>query len=98
MPRAFQTNVELLHIETKPVLIEAQNTMGFVRRYQNAVLRAYNIIKTKAPESDTDAALKAAVKSVKDPVGPDGLVPTLLVYGILPRFGLPSEKPTPSTF
>lgn len=38
------------------------------------------------------------VKSVKDSVGPDSLVPTLLVYGALPRLGISSEPPTPNTF
>lgn len=38
-----------------------------------------------------------AVKSVSDSVGSDGLVPALLVYGTLPRLGLPHEKLTPST-
>lgn len=38
------------------------------------------------------------IKSVNDSFGPDGLVPTLAVYGALPRLGLPSDPPTPSTF
>lgn len=38
------------------------------------------------------------VKSVNDSIGPDGLVPTLLVYGALPRLGFPTDRPTPPTF
>lgn len=39
-----------------------------------------------------------SVKAINDSVGPDGLVPTLLVFGALPRLGLPTDPPTPSTF
>lgn len=39
-----------------------------------------------------------SVKAVNDSVDPDGLVPTLLVFGSFPRLGLPSDPPTPSTF
>lgn len=39
-----------------------------------------------------------AVKSINDSAGPNGLVPTLLVFGALPCLGLPTDQPTPSTF
>lgn len=37
-----------------------------------------------------------AVKAVNDSAGPEGLVPTLLFFGALPRLGLPNDCPTPS--
>lgn len=39
-----------------------------------------------------------AVKSINDSIGPDGLVPTLLVFGAMPRLGLPNNLPNSSTF
>lgn len=37
-------------------------------------------------------------KSLNNCVGPDGLVPTLHVYGALPRLGLPTNKLSTSVF
>ena len=31
-------------------------------------------------------------------MGPDGLIPTLLVCGALPRLGLPTDTPAPVTY
>lgn len=98
MARVFQSNSEMLRIQTKGVPIESPNSMSFVERYHVPVRRAYNIINAEAPDTDPEQALQMAVKSVNDSAGPDGLVPTLLVYGALPRLGLPSDPPTPSSF
>lgn len=38
-----------------------------------------------------------AVEAINDSAGPDSLVSTHLVYGALPRLGLPHDKPSPST-
>ena len=43
-----------------------------------------------------DAVLQMAVKAVNDTAGPDGLVPTLLVFGAYPRMTIDSP-PSPST-
>lgn len=72
--------------------------MSLVERYQLPVRRAYNIIKNEASDTGVEEALQMAVKSVNDSAGPDVLVPTLLVYGALPRLGLSSDPPKPSTF
>ena len=42
-----------------------------------------------------ELALRMAVKAVNDTAGPDGLVPTLLVYGTCPRISNP-DPPAPS--
>lgn len=39
-----------------------------------------------------------AVKTVHNSGGPNGLIPTLLVFGAFPRLGLPIDAPSPSTF
>lgn len=96
MANAFQLQSGLLHIATKPVPVESAHSMNYVERYHEPLRRAFKIIKQEAPDLDPDAALQCAVKSVNDSAGPDGLVPTLLVYGALPRLGLPTDKPTSS--
>jgi hypothetical protein len=40
---------------------------------------------TEIPGINKDIALQMAFKAINDTARPDGLVPTLLVYGALPR-------------
>lgn len=45
-----------------------------------------------------EEALQTAVKCIIDSVGPDGLILTLLVYGAIPRLGIPYEKPAQNIY
>lgn len=98
MGRIFQSNNDMLHIDTKSIPVEAAHSMSIVERYHQPVRRAYKMIKKETPDTDNETTLQMAIKSINDSVGPDGLVPTLLVFGALPRLGLPTDQPTPSTF
>lgn len=98
MAAAFQSNSDMLHIRTKAIPVEAAHSMSIVERYHTPIRRAYKIICKEAPDLNKETALQMAVKAINDSVGPEGLVPTLLVFGALPRLGLPSDPPTPSTF
>lgn len=44
---------------------------------------------------DPASALQAAVRPISNSVEPDGLVPIFLVYGALPRLGLPKDPLPP---
>lgn len=96
--KVFQTNSALLHVDTKCVPIESPNSMSYVERYHTQIRHAYKIVTTEAPDLDAGVEQQIALKSVNDSIGPDGLVPTLLVYGSLPRLGFRTDKPTPPTF
>ena len=98
MASAFRANADMLHIRTNSIPVESANAMKIVERYHSPLRRSFNIIRQEAPDLDKHAALQMAVKAVNDSVGPNGLVPTLLVFGALPRLGLPTDKPTPSTY
>ena len=95
--KAFQLNAGLMKIDTKPVPVESPNSMTYVERYHVPLKRAYAIIRKDLPKISDEEVLQYAVKAVNDSVGPDGLVPTLLVYGALPRLGLPTDKPAPGS-
>eukprot|EP00171_Calliarthron_tuberculosum_P002038 IDg2038t1 len=73
-------------------------SMTYVERYHKPLRRAYEIISKEVLNIDRESALQYAVKAINDSVGPDGLVPTLLVCGALPRLGLPTDKPAAGTF
>ena len=82
---SFRTEAGLFRITTKAVPVEAAHYMSIVERYHEPLRRSYRIIRSEAPDMDPESALQAAVKAVNDSVGPDGLVPTLLVFGALPN-------------
>lgn len=69
--------------------------MGKVERYHLPLRRAFDIITKEIPSLDKTTRLQMAVKAVNDTVGPDGLVPTLLVFGAFPRMSR-EDRPTPS--
>ena len=82
-------------IEVKQMPVEAHHSIGKVERYHVPLRRAYDILSTEAPEIGREERLQSAVKAVNDTAGPDGLIPTLLVYGAYPRLSR-EDKPTPS--
>ena len=70
-----------------------------VERYHAPLRRVYNIITVNSPANiNTALTLQAAVKACNNNVGPNGLIPTLLVFGTIPRFGLPNNLPAPATY
>ena len=70
-------------IEIKGVPVEAHNSVGLVERYHTPLRRAYEIIRDELKDEriDKEMALQMAVKAVNDSAGPNGIVPTLLVFG-----------------
>lgn len=55
-------------------------------------------ISAGRPENDKEDVLPAAVKFIKDSIGPDALVPILLVYGTIPRLGLLTNQTAAGRF
>lgn len=77
--------------------IEHHNALGSGERYHDPLRRIYKKIKLETPSMKSHISLRIAVKSIKDTLGPEGLVPSLLVFGCLPRFpsttsNLPEQK------
>jgi len=68
-------------------LIEAHHSIGKVERYHSLLRRAYDIIwkEPRAEKLSKEIVLQMDVKAINDTAGPNGLVPTLLVYGAYPR-------------
>lgn len=93
---AFQRNAHMFHIRTKAVPVEAAHSMSLVERYHEPVRRTVRIVRTECPEIDFASALQIAIKAINDTAGPDGLVPTLLVFGTLPRLGFHHDAPAAS--
>jgi len=79
----FRSLAKGMSIEVKEVLVEAYNSVGLVERYHAPLRRVFEIFRAK--EFDKKTSLQMAVKAVNDTAGPDGMVPTLLVFGAYPR-------------
>ncbi|KAE8549770.1 hypothetical protein EYB25_008294 [Talaromyces marneffei] len=83
--KEFSRDASSMDIIVTTVPVEAHWSIGAVERYHAVLRRSYEIMKEELPDISTEAALQIAVKAVNDTAGPDGLVPTLLVFGAYPR-------------
>ncbi|MEM1283154.1 MAG: reverse transcriptase domain-containing protein [Chlamydiota bacterium] len=72
--------------ETQLSGVESHNSIGSGERYHKPLRRIFNKINMDSPGLDREMALRIALKSINDTMGPEGLVPSLLVFGSLPRF------------
>jgi hypothetical protein len=79
------------------VPVKAHNSVGQVERYYAPLRRAYEIIQDelKNEQIDKEIMLQMAIKAINDSAGPDGIVPTLLVFGTYPRL-TEIDPPSPS--
>ncbi|KAK1914262.1 hypothetical protein P3342_007508 [Pyrenophora teres f. teres] len=93
----FVNNANAMMIDVHEVPVEAHQSIGKVERYHAAIRRAFEVISADIGTSTTtkDDILQMAVKAVNDTAGPEGLVPTLLVFGTYPRLSKTSP-PSPS--
>ncbi|KAI1001498.1 hypothetical protein K3495_g6700 [Podosphaera aphanis] len=88
-----------MSITTKAVPTEAHHSIGLVERYHTPLRRAYEVISNDLGKNNINKyhILQMAVKAVNDTAGPNGIVPTLLVFGAYPRM-TESDPPAPSIF
>ena len=93
--KEFQQYATAMAISTKAVPVEAHWSVGLIERAHSALQRAYQIITDECKDIQKELALQMAVKAVNNTAGPDGLVPTLLVYGAYPRMSN-LDPPAPS--
>ena len=97
--KEFKQNAKVLNIEVKEVPVEAHNSVGKVERYHGPLRRAYEIIKAELTadcgRASKELILQMALKAINDTAGPNGLVPTLLVFGSYPRIAN-YDLPTPT--
>ena len=92
----FRQYARSMAIDLKEVPVEAHNSVGKVERYHAPLRRAFEIISAELGNAcSEEAILQMAVKAINDSAGPDGLVPTLLVFGAYPRMTHDSP-PAPS--
>jgi hypothetical protein len=68
------------------VPFEAYNSISKVEQYHVLLRRVCEIIRNKFQNNiSAKLALQIVVKIVNDSAGPDGIIPTLLVFGAYPQ-------------
>ncbi|EKD17819.1 hypothetical protein MBM_04188 [Drepanopeziza brunnea f. sp. 'multigermtubi' MB_m1] len=70
--------------------------VGLVERYHVLVRRAFEIVIKELPKAPREDRLQMAIKAINDTAGLNGLVPTLFVFGTLPRL-TEQDRPAAST-
>jgi hypothetical protein len=94
--KEFNSHATAMAISIKTVPVEAHWSVGLVERAHAILRRTYQVISEELQAGITkDLILQMAVKAVNDTAGPDGLVPTLLVFGAYPRMTT-LDPPAPS--
>ena len=69
---------------------EARNSLGYGERFRAPFSRIFFKIRKERPKMDRNIIVKLAVKAMNDTMGPEGLVPSYLVFVSIPRF--PSKE------
>ena len=75
-------------IELKVSGMEIHNYLGAGERFQDPLRRNCNKIRYDSYRVHPQLALKIAVNAINDTMNPDGIAPSLLVFGVLPRFAV----------
>jgi hypothetical protein len=91
----FRNRAKVVGVECRQMPVEAHWAVGKVERAHAPLRRTYEILKAEIGYcTDDDSLLQMAVKALNDTAGPNGLVPTLLVFGSYPRINIDSP-PSP---
>lgn len=91
-----QTFVDIARIsgvEVDKTGIEAHSSLGLGERYHQPLRKTYRKIIAQYPHEDRNFVLAISVKAMNDTLGPEGLVPSALVFGEFPKFVTKSEVP-----
>lgn len=93
----FQTMAKTKGITTLEKGIEAHHSVGQVEKGNHILKRIYDCVADEQKQEGIIMPfaniLQIAVKALNDTAGPNGLVPTLLVFGAYPRMTM-HDKPT----
>ncbi len=90
----FKTAARADGIEVLEALLESPEAMFHVESYHAALRAAYLKVKATLKTSRPPEILQLAVRSVIDTTGPEGLCPTLLVFGATPKPARPGMATT----
>ena len=80
-------------IQIRATGVESHQSLGAVETYHCSVRRVYEKIRFMNTIVPHKVALGAAVHAINSAAGPKGLVPALLVFGMIPKIPSPATAP-----
>ena len=84
-------------IQVEKTGIESHNGLNICERFHDPIRSTVRKIIHENPKVEFDLALALSVKALNDTAGPDGLVPSALLFGEFPRLVMPSAYGTRPT-
>ncbi len=94
--KEFRQFVISMAIIIKAISMKTHWSINVVKRYHAELRRAYQVIFQNLESAiSKEIMLQMIVKAINDTVGPDDLVPTLLIFGAYPRMHA-MDPPAPS--
>lgn len=75
--------------------VEAHNALGIGERYHHPLRNTFRKLKIAYPKVSDSTLLSMSVKAMNDTLGPEGLVPSALVFGEYPSLRVFGETPQP---
>ena len=71
---------------------ESHNSLGSGETYHSILRRIYNRVKHSNSNISPDICLSLSIRAINCTVGPNGLCPQLLVFGVIPRIPAISKR------
>ena len=88
----FQNACDEFGIVSKETLTESHNALFLCDRYYPEICRVFRKIRSEYPDLDIHMALSLSIQAVNTTTGPNGLTPSLLVFGAIPKLPLESLR------
>lgn len=85
MAMKFKQYAANMSIIVKNTQVEANYSIGMVKRYHRLLQQVYSIDTTEIPGIKLNLALQISLKAINNSVSPNGLVFILLVFGAYHR-------------
>jgi hypothetical protein len=88
LSESFSENCAFLEIVLRNTGTESHNSLGVGERYHAPLRKVYQRVRSENPYVPLSSYLAAAIHAMNCTAGPEGLIPSLLVFGVIPK--LPS--------
>lgn len=67
--------------------VASHHSMGLVEQAHASLRRIFRLVKQNHPTISNALCLRFSVKSLNDTAGDKGLVPSMIVFGVIPSLG-----------
>lgn len=92
--KEFKSLLSAAGIKWRDAGVESHNSLGETERYHAFLRNIFERVRHEHPNMNQSLILQVAIKACNDTAGPAGNVPTLLVFGVIPRMPIhPEELP-----